>query len=192
MVGFIVGFFSASAMSAQSARRSDTAGNPSGSNGDSYPSDEESTESYTINFSIRVRSLKKIIRQEIGRSREEKKSRRKAKKVKKSKKKKDKTRSKSSRDKKSSCTRRGKSTRTRSEQTRSASKTRSPTRLDCLLYLKLQFPISRLNCFCCRPMERSGKDFFHCRCPTVVRDGSGLGPETSSQLQRQNAKSFLV
>ena len=101
-----------------------------GSNADSYSGDSESSESYTINFAIRVRSLKRIFRQEIARSREEKKSRRKEKKKsKKDKKKKSKKKSKDSADENSRSKRRGKSTRTRSVRTRSVSKTRSPTRL---------------------------------------------------------------
>lgn len=115
-----------------SRRPADDAGNSN-----SYSEESTESESYTINFSIRVRSLKKIVRQEIARSRDEKKSQRKSKKKRKNKKKKGKkTRSKSkgSRDAKSSCKRRGRSTRTRSEKTRSASKTRSPTRRDCVIF----------------------------------------------------------
>ena len=115
-----------------SRRPADDAGNSN-----SYSDESTESESYTINFSIRVRSLKKIVRQEIARSRDEKKSQRKSKKKRKNKKKKGKkTRSKSkgSRDAKSSCKRRGRSTRTRSEKTRSASKTRSPTRRDCVIF----------------------------------------------------------
>ena len=43
-------------------------------------------------------------------------------------------------------------------------------------------------------MDSSHKDFFHCRLPTPVKDDSGSGPSgiASAQLQRQNARSFLV
>ena len=43
-------------------------------------------------------------------------------------------------------------------------------------------------------MDSSHKDFFHCRLPTPVKDNSGSGPSgiASAQLQRQNARSFLV
>ena len=47
---------------------------------------------------------------------------------------------------------------------------------------------------CCSAMDSSHKDFFHCRLPTPVKDNSGSGPSgiASAQLQRQNARSFLV
>ena len=43
-------------------------------------------------------------------------------------------------------------------------------------------------------MDSSHKYFFHCRLPTPVKDNSGSGPSgiASAQLQRQNARSFLV
>ena len=127
-----------------SRRPADDAGNSN-----SYSEESTESESYTINFSIRVRSLKKIVRQEIARSRDEKKSQRKSKKKRKNKKKKGKktrseSKSKGSRDAKSSCKRRGRSTRTRSEKTRSASKTRSPTRRDCVIFevAMMEIPLS--------------------------------------------------
>ena len=58
-----------------SRRPADDAGNSN-----SYSEESTESQSYTINFSIRVRSLKKIVRQEIARSRDEKKSQRKSKK----------------------------------------------------------------------------------------------------------------
>ena len=55
-----------------SRRPADDAGNSN-----SYSEESTESESYTINFSIRVRSLKKIVRQEIALRRDEKKSQRK-------------------------------------------------------------------------------------------------------------------
>ena len=112
-----------------SRRPADDAGNSN-----SYSEESTESQSYTINFSIRVRSLKKIVRQEIARSRDEKKSQKRKNNKKKGKKTRSESKSKGSRDAKSSCKRRGRSTRTRSEKTRSASKTRSPTRRDCVIF----------------------------------------------------------